>query len=473
MSQAVEEAPIEVTKPKDRVKYWQVDALKAFAIALVVLDHSLTWELKSLVGGVFWERTAIPIFMIIMGFNIGLSFKHRGFTTLRELYSWSYWKSKIERYVLPFLLLYLGSLLLGVYFNSITFNEYSLIGWLPFWGPGNWFVPVLFSSILVLPLIYRGYISYPKLTVFLCFMSEILLQLFMFYNVPLVPVDGFWQFQSYEAAFLSTLIRTNVLFLLPAVGLGLWFADGPEITAKRNRLMAVAVPASIVYMFAYQVLGFRAEIIDGIYKYKLIWGDYTFLVIPYSALIFLLAMKYLPSTPSTRLQKIIQRVGRASYHILLVQIFYYSIWYFSNPNWANVGFGSNYLFHIWFYVVSLVLTFVVGIVWYEAERKAYRRNRSYWNHTYVRRAVYATGAFMSIAVLGMAIEFVSEITGLREWQRTHGPFFVLDRPTGPGVIANIIVIIIMLSICLFFIYKTFTTMDEEIPIEVIEGTAMV
>ncbi|MFX1415825.1 MAG: acyltransferase family protein, partial [Promethearchaeota archaeon] len=181
MSLAIDEAPIEIPEQKKRVKYWQVDALKAFAIALVVMDHSLTWELKSAIGGVFWERTAIPIFMVVMGFNMGLSFKNRGATTLRELYSWKYFKSKIERYVFPFLLLYLGSILLGVYFNAITFNEYSLIGWLPFWGPGNWFIPVLFGSILVLPLIYRGYLSYPKLTVFLCFMSEILLQLFMFY----------------------------------------------------------------------------------------------------------------------------------------------------------------------------------------------------------------------------------------------------------------------------------------------------
>ncbi|MFW9803224.1 MAG: acyltransferase [Candidatus Thorarchaeota archaeon] len=469
MSQNVKESPAEVDAIKDRVKYWQVDALKAFAIALVVLDHSLTWDLKSLIGGVFWERTAIPLFMIIMGFNIGLSFKHRGATTLREFYSRSYFRNKIERYVFPFLLLYLGSLVLGTYYYSFTWNEYSLIGWLPFWGPGNWFIPVLFSSILILPLIYRGYISYPKLTVLLCFMSEILLQLFLFYNVPLVLVDGHWQYTSSEAAFLSTVIRTNVLFLLPAVGLGLWFSDSPQISAKRNRLLWVALPASLIYMFAYQVLGFRAEIIDGIYKYKLIWGDYTFLVIPYSALLFLLAMKYLPTYPKTRLQNLIQRAGRASYHILLVQIFYYSIWYYMNPNWAYVGFGSNLMFHFWFYIVNLLLTFYVGIIWHEAERKAFRREKPWWRHTYVKRAVYMTLAFLVIVAMGTAIDVVSELTGLREWQRRYGPYVALNWWTGPGFMANFIVILIMIGISMTLIYKAFMITDDEIPYEVLEG----
>jgi len=379
MSQVKGEGQIEVQELETRVKYWQVDALKAFAIVLVVLDHSLTWELKSAIGGVFWERTAIPFFMIIMGFNIGLSFKHKGARTLGELYSWSYLKSRIKRYVLPFLLLYGGSLLIGAYFNSITFNEYTLIGWLPFWGPGNWFIPVLFSSILILPLVYRGYIARPKLTVFLCFMSEILLQLVLFYNVPLVLVGGHYEYTSYESVFLSTVIRTNVLFLLPAVGLGLWFTDSHKINAKRNRLLWVAAPLSLIYMFAYQILGFRAEIIEGVYKYKLIWGDYTFLVIPYSAILFLLAMKYLPSHPQTRMQKLVQRMGRASYHILLSQILYYSAWYYLNPNWANVGFGSDVLLHIGFYIISLVVTFIMGLVWYEAERRAYQRQMPLWS----------------------------------------------------------------------------------------------
>ncbi|MFX1263145.1 MAG: acyltransferase family protein [Promethearchaeota archaeon] len=467
MAQVTEDRQQVAIESQERVKYWQVDALKAFAIALVVLDHSLTWDLKSLIGGVFWERTAIPIFMIIMGFNIGLSFKNKGATTLRELYSRAYFKNKIERYVLPFLLVYWGSLILGVFFNSLTWNEYSLIGWLPFWGPGNWFIPVLFSSILVLPLVYRGYISYPKLTVFLCFMSEILLQLFLFYNIPLQLIDGQWQFTSYEAAFLTSVIRTNVLFLLPAVGLGLWFSESPDIRAKRNRLMWVAFPLSVTYMIFYQILGFRAYVIDGIYRHNLIWGDYTFLVIPYTAFLFLLAMRSLPSIPQTRLQNLIQRAGRASYHIFLVQIIYYSIWYHIHPNWANAGFGSDVMQHVWFYIASLILTFAAGIIWYEAERAEYKMHMSWWRHGYVRAAFYVGVSLLLLFSLGFILEVVNELTGLAEWIRTV-PRRSRDLP-GFGVAASLLVFFVVLSVCLFLIYRGFTASTEETPPELLES----
>jgi hypothetical protein len=38
--------------------------------------------------------------------------------------------------------------------------------------------------------------------------------------------------------------------------------------------------------------------------------------------------------------------------------------------------------------------------------------------------------------------------------------------------ANFVVILVMLGICLFFIYKAFMSMDDEIPIEVLNGGPM-
>ncbi|MHA2119022.1 MAG: hypothetical protein ACW98J_08880, partial [Candidatus Thorarchaeota archaeon] len=149
------------------------------------------------------------------------------------------------------------------------------------------------------------------------------------------------------------------------------------------------------------------------------------------------------------------------------QILYYSIWYHTNPNWANVGFGTDVLSHIWLYIVSLVVTFAVGIIWCEAENAAYKRNKPFWRHNYIKRAVYGTGAFLSLVAMGTAIEIVSELTGLAEYGRNHARFFVLNQWTGPGVLANIIVILIMLGICVFFITKMFTVMDDEIPPEVL------
>ncbi len=357
-----------VDQQPERKHYFQLDVLKAIAIAFVVLDHSLTWDIKHAIGGPFWERTSIPFFLLVMGFNMALSFKHSGATTLRELYSFEYFRKRIKRYVFPFMILYGISILAGFYFGSLEFNQYSLIGWLPFWGPGNWFVPVLLSSILVFPAVYWAFTKSPKVTVLLCFLSEIVLQLVMFVAAPQVLVDGSYTYTSAESAFLTTIIRTNILFLLPAVGLGLWFSSGYDLKDKRNRFMALAFPLSFMYMFAYQFYDFRFSIIEGTYKYNIIWGDYTFLVYPYSALIFLLAMKYLPSKPQTMFHGFVSKVGKASYHIFLFQIYYFSIWYFTNPGFGNVGFGSDVFLHFPFYLVNLVVTFIGGLIWYKMEQ---------------------------------------------------------------------------------------------------------
>ncbi|MHA1925273.1 MAG: acyltransferase family protein [Candidatus Thorarchaeota archaeon] len=437
----------------ERKHYFQLDVLKAIAIAFVVLDHSLTWNIKHAIGGPFWERTSIPFFLLVMGFNMGISFRNSGATTLRELYSRVYFSKKIKRYVFPFILLYALSILTGFYFSSLEFNQYSLIGWLPFWGPGNWFIPVLLSSILVFPAVYWAFTKSPKVTVLLCFLSEIYLQLIMSIAAPLVLVNGSYVFSSAEAAFLTTIIRTNILFLLPAVAMGLWFSSGFDLKDKRNRFMAAAFPLSFIYLLAYQFFDFRFAIIDGIYKFNLIWGDYTFLVYPYSALIFLLAMKYLPSEPQNRLHGFFSKIGRATYHIFLFQIFYFSIWYFNNPGFGNVGFGSNVLLHLPFYLVNLTVTFIGGLAWYTMEHR--RPN-------IMIRGVWLSGALFSMLGMGAAIEIVSTLTGLKDyWER---PLFVLNSRTGPGVMANFITILFFLGLTTFFLWRGLEAGEDEIPI---------
>ncbi len=52
-----------------RPYYFQLEVLKAIAIAFVVMDHSLTWEIKGAMANVFWERLSIPFFLIVSAAN--------------------------------------------------------------------------------------------------------------------------------------------------------------------------------------------------------------------------------------------------------------------------------------------------------------------------------------------------------------------------------------------------------------------
>ena len=75
---ALDEIEIELEHEvkQERPYFFQLDVLKAIAIAFVVMDHSLYWDVKAAMGSLFWERLSIPFFLIIMGFNMAYSFKY-------------------------------------------------------------------------------------------------------------------------------------------------------------------------------------------------------------------------------------------------------------------------------------------------------------------------------------------------------------------------------------------------------------
>ena len=462
MAESLVEASQEEAEPSAVRNFFALDAMKAFAIAFVVLDHSLTWTLKHQVGGSFWERTSIPFFLIIMGFNMAYSFRRTGATTLRGLYSREYFRKKFIRYIAPFLVLYAASFILGLYFDALNFDQMSLLFYIPFWGPGNWFIPVLFTSILVFPLVYWSYSRRPKLTVIVCLLSEIMLGAFLFFNVPLVWNGVSFTYTSYEAAFISSVVRLNILFYLPAVGLGLWFSDGFDIKSKHNRFMWIAFPLSLAYTFAYQFLGFRVQISDGTTINRLIWGDYTVLMYPYVALFFLLAMTYLPTEPTNRASGFIARIGKASYHILLFQIFYFSIWYHFFDI-ANVGFDPPIL-HFAFYALNITICLIGGLAWHHFERKATTGERSWWDHPWMMRARYIALAVLSLIMMTVVIEIVSVVSGLAEWSENNIPLWVLNEQTGPWVMLNFCIILFFLGLCIAFLWKAFES-GEEIIIE--------
>jgi hypothetical protein len=327
-------------------------------------------------GSIFWERLSIPFFLLVMGFNMGLSFKYRGAKSLRELYSRNYFGRKFNRYIFPFFVLYVGSMILGSLMGHLSWNEYTLLGFIPFWGPGNWFIALLFGSILIFPIVYWAFDKFPILTVVLCFLCEILLQLVLYLYFP-------YPYGSELDAFIASAIRLNILFYLPAVGLGLWFSRGFEMNKIRNFFVYIYALISIIFMIDYatHVLSSMAGSVGDFFTFvdQFIRGDYTLLFYGYAAFIFLLAMNGLPSRSTGRLMRLIRDIGRASYHILLFQIFYMSIVYWLTlndaviyhfiPDFATIFGWPSDLYYIPFYLVNLTISLIGGMMWYYSEKR--------------------------------------------------------------------------------------------------------
>jgi hypothetical protein len=384
-------------------RFFQVDFLKAAMIFLVIFDHIVSWSIKSYIAVTFWERISIPVFLVIMGFNMGRSLQRSEAETLRQLYSWSYFKRKILRYIVPFLVLYAASTFIGLFMYNFDFiamydNQYYpnhgimnlFIGILPFWGPGNWFIPVILQSILIIPLLYRGFKKKPVLTLILCFIVEIVMQLLVFFFIGDLYPGGVI---SWPRVHILNMFMTSVFFYLPAIGLGLWFSFGYKLNDNRNFFMWIIYPISLAFMTVHQFFAFRIRV-DGL---PLLRGDYHLLIVPYSAFLFLLAMKFLPKNPHGRLSRGISLISKSTYHILLTQILGYGmVFAFWGDHYAvntliTFPLSLNDASVIFDSVVNLVAVWILfisfGILWYKIDQ----------NKNTLRRVLYYLNFFIVLS----------------------------------------------------------------------------
>ncbi len=365
----------------DPNNFWSIDLLKVLMMVLVILDHSLPHDIIGQWYARFWQRIAIPVFMVIIGFNWGKSLSRRKDQSLRSLYSWNwYFKPKIRRYVVPFAIIYGLSIIFRVYVE--VFPSLELFGtipdmrnwWLkvalilPVWGPGNWFVPMLFLLILIFPFFY--WLFYAKkwmywIGLLICYVIEAAYQ---FTLTMFVVKNGF----DWRANFF-----TFVPFqLMSAIGLGLFLSVDHRWDAPKNIIIWLLGLASLAY-----IITTYTENGPPLFTRWVVF-DYNLWVYPWSALIVMLFMNIFPKSPVGKQFRFISTISRATYHILMTQIFYFSIiyglflifgWSFGIPLGTWTSRHYNYL---WFYPLNVILTFTIGTLWYLAGKRFWDSRQS-------------------------------------------------------------------------------------------------
>lgn len=366
--------------------YFQVDFLKAVMIFFVIFDHTIPWSLKGDIGVALWERISIPVFLVIMGLNIGLSFGRIEDQSLRKLYSKKYFRRKFWRYIYPFIVLWIVSSLIGLSINGLSaLTQYRpgwsffhlFIGILPFWGPGNWFLPVIFWTILIMPLLYKGFsgkLIWRILSLILCYLVELSLQFAIFFSYSPFSFPSWGVY--YEYLYTLEFIYTTPFFMLSAIGLGMWFSKKPDLFAKQNLFMWILFPLSLFYLIQYQFFGL---------DFVFIWGDYNFLVFPYSAFLVLLGIKLLPKRGDNWFARGIATIGKSTYHILLTQILYFAVayWFYGNHYGASLFgavdiltiTGDDLLIIYGYLLINWMICIPCGVFWHFIDEKLLRYNK--------------------------------------------------------------------------------------------------
>lgn len=251
----------------------QIDLLKGLAIISVIILHLLPTNILVSSFAIFHIWQAVPIFLILMGFTSGLSFKRKEFTKLREIYTRDYFISRLYRFGFPFVLLVF------------------LVG-----GPGSYFILIIFEFILLFPLMYLAYKRSPVGLL----VASLLLELAFKLLAPFIFTTP------------SFIYGASIFRYLFVIALGLWLVD------HRNTSLTILAPVSILYLMAakygltipYFLPAFQSQ---------------NFIAAFYPLLLVVLGLRHLPSISKGRAVLSLARVGNLSYYIFVAQVLVFGL----------------------------------------------------------------------------------------------------------------------------------------------------
>lgn len=284
-----------------------IDVIKGLAILSVICLHSLSVHTLYGIAALFHLWQAVPVFIFLMGRNAASSLERRGRRSVRELYSQEYLASRFDRSYVPFLLAFLATVVVTIitrtaHDDARTIIAGLLVGTLPIDGPGNYFISFVFEFAMVFPLVFWGLRRWPVATLLVCLAIELAFNLL---------ARGIGVLEKHPYIYDVCLAR--YLFLLALGGLLI------RIPARRllaARWLWLGTLVSATYLGLNSI-----EASTG----PLGASDWAPLSVFYTIFIVVLGISRFPSVARGWLPLGVAGLGRASYHIFLVQIIWFGL----------------------------------------------------------------------------------------------------------------------------------------------------
>lgn len=287
-----------------------IDLIKGIAIVSVICLHTFSVGTLREIGAHFHIWQAVPVFLFLMGLNAASSLGRRGGGTLRGLYSSDYLAARFDRVFVPFLIAFIITLVLALlthmaHSSGAKLVGDAIVGLFPIDGPGNYFVTLLFEFVVAFPLVFWGLRRWPLGTLLLCLALNGAFE-------ALAHRLGFFKTNPYADA--SCLLR--FLFL---VALGGFCAGIPAKRALLSPWLWGGGLLSVAYLALVEVNSSALTIADGSQP-----GS-NLLSAVYPACLVLLGIAFLPAVAERGVARLGAVLGRASYHIFLVQIAWFGL----------------------------------------------------------------------------------------------------------------------------------------------------
>ena len=333
--------------------YGQVDLLKGMAILSVIVMHSVDELWLRRVGYGFYILQAVPVFLVLMGMASARTFVREDGSSLSTRRD--YFKRKAWRLVAPWLELFVVTASLRAILSIATHRLRLGIGWqtllfvLPVSGPGNYFVAVAIQWVLVAPFVWAWYRRHPGVMMSLLFLATF------------ITIVGVWLAPGGAAGPLGDTIHHTALPFLFALGLGVWISSDWSFASPRNRWIYAFATLGVVQIALTTFLGKSSLPVLGGPGAE---NPFTF---SWAAVLVMLGMTHLPSRAVRRAWEPLAVIGKASYHIFLLQI----VWFGTGAPSRFVGAVSPWLpgslAVVCVLLSSLAVCLPLGVAWFRLE----------------------------------------------------------------------------------------------------------
>ncbi len=311
-----------------------IDILKAMAMFGVIFIHCVPRELLYASFAPYHIWQAVPVFMLLAGFNTANSYRKRNFESLEEFYNPSFIYKKVERLIFPFAAVWVGQIVLHFIFkDGVNFRELPISFITGGWGPGSYFVPIIVQATLILPLIYLLMKKNLNVMTFVLLLISLILELICL-----------WLDVSRE------LYRIIIVRYVFALTLGVWLAFNYK-NINFKWLMPFAM-LSVIY-------------ITGVNYFELtlimepVWLSQHAPAFFYTLLFTIVCLKAYKVKGRHFISRLPIKVGQASYHIFLTQMVYF---------WVIPNLFAGLPLYL-YVIISTALCFAAGILFFELENK--------------------------------------------------------------------------------------------------------
>jgi len=295
------------TAQKNRIN--QVDLLKGLAIISVILIHTFPDTLLTYTGAPFYIWQAVPVFLLLAAFTGSLAYKPKKRKNLLDCYDPSMLAKRFRRILLPFTFIWILQVVVILYLMPPDFSLHALYvqifqSGIPgilvnFFsggsGPGNYFIPVILQQIIILPVFYWLAVRFsPDRMLIIAFVTNIALEL--------------------SIVLLGVLSGIYAISYVPYMMLG---ASGVWLAFQTRKIVPWLVVAGIM----------SAAYITAVYYFNLhLWfintmnGFFNVFSYFWTLLLVVAGLQYLSSQSITLLSRTVRELGKASWHIYLVQM---------------------------------------------------------------------------------------------------------------------------------------------------------